>query len=66
MFDPRHPEWPEFAARIHARITELQVGLEQPVDLDETNRLRGAIGELRRLVLEEVQIPLSETPRYSS
>jgi hypothetical protein len=65
MFDASHPEWPEFAAKVNMRITELQAALESPVDLHETNRLRGAIGELRRLVSDAVPITTPETPRYS-
>lgn len=65
MFDPQHPEWPKFIAKVNLRISELQAELESPLDLDQTNRARGAIGELRRLVSDAVPIPTSETPRYS-
>jgi len=66
MFDPSHPEWRAFAERIEKRIKELQVELESPLDLDTTNRARGAIGELRRIVSEATRTEPTSSPNYTA
>lgn len=66
MFDPSHPEWRGFVEKIEARIHELQVELENPLDLDTTNRARGAIGELRRIVSSAARIDVVSPPNYTA
>ncbi len=49
---PGNPEHAEFIRRVRERIEELKDQLAGPLDLDETNRVRGAIGELQRIVTD--------------
>ena len=66
MFDTTHPAWREFVEQIEDRIKELQVEMEAPLDLEQTNRVRGAIGELRRIVSSAAQVDLPAPPNYTA
>ncbi len=66
---PGNPELADIVARVRERIVELQRELEQPLDLDTTNRARGAIAELRRFVADAdpAKAPaVAITPRYDT
>lgn len=46
----RDSYWPEVRKALETRIANHQATLEGPLDIDETNRLRGRIAELREII----------------
>ena len=54
------PLWGKLMRRTKARIAQAHLNLEKPLDVDQTNRIRGQLIELRafeRLDGEEPQVP---------
>jgi hypothetical protein len=48
--DRANPLWPRIERHLQQRLVNLRAQLEGPKDIDETNRLRGRIAEVKALL----------------